>query len=71
MAYVNTTRVAHLSLADRISAVVAAVKVALQRRRVYLNTLRELDALSDRDLADMSLHRSMLVGIAREAAYGK
>ncbi|MCB1332130.1 MAG: DUF1127 domain-containing protein [Roseivivax sp.] len=38
------------------------------RRRVFRTTLRELQALSDRELADLGLHRSMLRRIAQQAA---
>lgn len=36
--------------------------------REYRRVLNELQALDDRTLADMSLHRSSLRGVAREAA---
>ncbi len=39
--------------------------------RMYRQTRNELQSLSGRDLADLGLHRSMIEGIAREAAYGK
>ncbi|WP_299724943.1 DUF1127 domain-containing protein [uncultured Tateyamaria sp.] len=39
-------------------------------RRVYKTTLRELQALSNRELADLGLHRSELSRVAWEAAYG-
>ena len=42
-----------------------------QRRRVYVQTVAELEALSDRDLADLGLHRSMISAVAKDAAYGK
>lgn len=42
-----------------------------RRYTLYRNTLRELDALSDRDLLDLGLSRSAIEGVAHEAAYGK
>ncbi len=42
----------------------------LARRRVYRTTLNELSALSNRELADLGLTRSMLRGVAWQAAYG-
>lgn len=36
--------------------------------RLYRATLAELSALSDRDLSDLGLHRSMIEDVAREAA---
>ncbi|MCV6584542.1 MAG: DUF1127 domain-containing protein [Marinibacterium sp.] len=38
--------------------------------RVYQKTLSEMRALSDRELADLGLHRSMLRRIALQAVYG-
>lgn len=71
MAYVNSTRIAHNGFADRLSAVVASVKTALHRRRVFAETVRELNGLSTRDLADLGITASMITSIAKEAAYGK
>ncbi len=71
MAYVNSTRVAPNGLADRVAALVKSAKTALNKRRVYAQTVRELNALSDRELLDLGLHKSMIVDVAREAAYGK
>lgn len=71
MAYANTTRAISVSFADRLSATFSVLRTAMQRRRVYAQTVNELKALSDRDLSDLGIHRSMIRVIAREAAYGK
>jgi uncharacterized protein YjiS (DUF1127 family) len=71
MAYVNTTRATKLSVADRFAALFAGLNAAAQRRRVYTQTLHELRSLSERELIDLGMHRSMITEIAREAAYGK
>ncbi|NUB43787.1 DUF1127 domain-containing protein [Fertoebacter nigrum] len=71
MAYVNTTRVANNGLADRVATLVKSVKDGLQRRRIYSQTVRELNALTARELADLGIHRSSIARIAMEAAYGK
>ena len=47
------------------------VRDAAAKRKVYRDTLRELAALSPRDLNDLGLNRSMLKGIAYQAAYEK
>ncbi len=71
MAYVNTTRSLNVSFADRLGNIAKSVKLALNRRRLFNQTVRELNALSDRDLADLGIHASMIKQIATEAAYGK
>ena len=70
MAYVNSGS-ASLSFSDRITAFVKVAKDALERRRVYNQTLFELSGLSDRDLTDLGLARAMIADVARAAAYGK
>ena len=70
MAYVNSSRATSIGVFDRVSALVASVKLALQRRATYQQTLYELSALSDRDLADLGLSRASIRTVAREAAYG-
>lgn len=49
----------------------ANVRETLARRKVYRQTLNELKSLSERELNDLGIHRSMLTRIALEAAYGK
>ena len=71
MAYVNSTRAASFGIVDRAATVVKSLRTALERRRVYNQTVRELRALSKRDLADLGLHPSMITRVALEAAYGK
>ena len=50
---------------------VASLREGLARRKVYRQTLAELRSLSERELSDLGMHRSMLTRIALEAAYGK
>jgi len=72
MAYVNTTaRTDILSFRDLISSPLQSLQLMAQRRRVYRQTVTELNALSDRDLSDLGLHRSMIAAVAKDAAYGK
>ncbi len=71
MAYVNTTRATRSSMAERFGSLFAGVKAAMARRRIYDQTVRELCALSDRDLTDLGISRSTISSIATEAAYGK
>lgn len=71
MAYVNSSRATSYGIFDRVAAVVKAVRVGLERRRVFKQTVRELSALSNRELADLGIHRTMITRVANEAAYGK
>ena len=56
---------------NRDKGLLARLGEAWQRRKVYTTTLRELNALTTRELADLGLTRSMLTRVALEAAYGK
>jgi uncharacterized protein YjiS (DUF1127 family) len=58
-------------MAERFGSLFAGVKAAMARRRIYDQTVRELCALSDRDLTDLGISRSTISSIATEAAYGK
>ena len=69
MAYVNTN--VNSSVLSRVLAATSGITAALRKRQVYLSTQRELNGLSNRDLSDLGIHRSMIAEIAREAAYGK
>lgn len=74
MTYTNDIRTAGRSatgLSDRIAGLFRALGEARQKRAVYNSTLRELEQLSGRDLADLGIARAMIPEIAREAAYGK
>jgi uncharacterized protein YjiS (DUF1127 family) len=71
MAYVNTTRLARKGLLDRLAALKDSIATAIQSRQVYLRTVAELNALTDRELADLGISRISIPEIAREAAYGK
>jgi hypothetical protein len=67
----NITVPANFPFADRVSAFRINLSDTMAKRKVFSTTLRELQSLSDRDLADLGLSRSALRGIAFEAAYGK
>jgi uncharacterized protein YjiS (DUF1127 family) len=69
--YTNAPRSATAGLADRLTALVVDVRESLRRRRLYRDTLRELNALSTRELNDLGIHRSMITRVALEAAYGR
>ncbi len=69
MAYINTT--IRPALADRIRATIDTIRAARAKRAVYLRTMRELEALSDRDLADLGISRLSIEDLAWKHAYGE
>ena len=71
MADLTNSRRATAGLADRIAAFVADLRQTMRRRALYTRTLRELDALTDRELADLGISRLQIDDVARTAAYGK
>lgn len=70
MAYASGIHGGAAGLSERIGEVVVALRDRWQRGRVFRETLRELNALSDRDLADLGIHRSQIGAVAKEAAFG-
>lgn len=70
MAHVNTTRIARKGFMDRLSVLKDGVLTAWNQRRLYARTVAELNALSDRELADLGIARVSIRDIAHEAAYG-
>ncbi|MFN3642908.1 MAG: DUF1127 domain-containing protein [Gemmobacter sp.] len=66
MAYATSSRSG--SAERSLRGLIASVSLMLRRRRMYLRTMRELNALSTRELADLGLSRSMITRLALEAA---
>jgi uncharacterized protein YjiS (DUF1127 family) len=69
MAHIVTP--AALGNRSAFSTLKAKLAERLARYRVYRQTLAELGHLSERELADLGIHRSQITSIATEAAYGK
>ena len=71
MAYAsqNDRALGSQTLAARLSDTRATLTERFARYRTYRQTLTELGSLSDRDLADLGLHRADIRGVAHEAAY--
>jgi uncharacterized protein YjiS (DUF1127 family) len=57
-----------VGLSDRLERFRDAVRATRRVRAVYRQTYDELARLSDRDLADLGLHRSQIPVVARQAA---
>ncbi|WP_341365450.1 DUF1127 domain-containing protein [Yoonia sp. BS5-3] len=70
MAYNTETTFAGFSFGHRFAALRTEIVEKLAKRKVYRSTVAELESLSNRELADLGLSRSMIKSIAIEAAYG-
>lgn len=69
MAYANnTTDLRSTGLMALFQGLRASVAKGLQQRAVYNQTTRELQALTNRELADLGIHRSEIPRIAADAA---
>jgi len=71
MTVLTETFISGASLKERFAAFRAQLADKAAKRKVFRTTLSELGGLSSRDLADLGISRSMIKGIAYEAAYGK
>ena len=75
MAFVNATRTGtnDLGIAVAVYGLISRISALSERYsdyRAYRTTVAELSKLSDRDLADIALNRSMIHSVAHEAVYG-
>ncbi|MBC6437495.1 MAG: DUF1127 domain-containing protein [Rhodobacteraceae bacterium] len=71
MAYVSGARISTLSFRTRLAEIKAQFAEARRARKIYRQTLAELQGYSDRELADLGMTRSMIKAVAFDAAYGK
>lgn len=69
MTYVNNANIIEIDLADRISAAFTGLFANMNHARQARKTVRELSALSTRELDDLGINRSMIRSVAIEAAY--
>lgn len=67
----NITNARGNGLSAIAANIVASVKEAQARRRVFKQTFNELQSLTNRELADLGINRSMIRSIALEAANTK
>lgn len=54
----------------RLLSAIQRMQETRARRVIYHQTVRELNALTARDLHDLGINRSMIPALAREAAFG-
>ena len=66
---VTSTNSAHKGASTfGFASLVEAAKIRFARYRAFRQTVNELSELSDRELADLGLHRSMIRRLAMQAA---
>lgn len=70
MAQAERIEAAHLGVLEGLRGFARDVQEKRACRRLYRQTVRELNALSPRELADLGINRSMIRRLAHEAAYG-
>lgn len=70
MAYANDIRVAGFNIAERFNGFRSALADRNAKNKIYRQTVSELSNLTNRELDDLGIHRSMIRAIATEAAYG-
>lgn len=69
MAYETNSIGGSTGIITRFNALIADYRAKAARRKIYRETLRELSALSARDLNDLGLNRSEIRRVAYQAAY--
>ena len=57
-------------IAGRLMAAIQHMQENRARHVIYRQTVRELNALTNRDLADLGIERATITRLAREAAWG-
>ncbi|GHE93053.1 hypothetical protein GCM10016455_11510 [Aliiroseovarius zhejiangensis] len=70
MTYATEILSAPVGIADRLALRFADWKDKMAQRAQYRETVRELSALSDRELNDLGLGRASIRTVARMAVYG-
>jgi len=68
MAFVSESRVGSTSLRNAAALLFAQVSEAHAKRKLYNQTFNELSSLTNAELADIGINRSMIKSVAREAA---
>jgi uncharacterized protein YjiS (DUF1127 family) len=71
MAYATEINASQAQLTDRLSAWWKQLQEHRAQRKMFTQTVRELNALSGRELADLGITRSEIRHIAWHATYGK
>lgn len=70
MAYSMTSAMQRFRPLAWLGTMLETAQEAAQRRNRYLTTLRVLEQMSDRELADINISRLQIRDVAYEAAFG-
>lgn len=70
MAYATEIRIPGAALIERTGTLMSSLADRFAKHQLFRTTVRELGALSDRELADLGIHRSAIKRIALDSAYG-
>ena len=70
MTYVNTATTIEIDFADRISSVFQGLFSDFANARLARQTVRQLNALSTRELDDLGIARKDIKDVAKRAAFG-
>jgi uncharacterized protein YjiS (DUF1127 family) len=62
------SRVGYFGFSDVVQPIMDTAAKRLRQRRVYRQTVSELQALSARELSDLGIGRSAIHAVAKEAA---
>lgn len=68
MAFASDNRTTTIALGDRFNAMMASFAETRAKRKVYKDTVRELNSLTNRELADIGINRSLIRAVALDAA---
>lgn len=71
MTYITSVNTIEIDLADRVSRNLAGLMASFKRARLARQTIRELNALSTRELDDLGINRSAIKSIAYQCAADK
>ncbi len=69
MAFVSDIRGFETTLISRMTSSARSLSAAYEARRMYVKTVRELQELDDRTLADLGLSRGEIQVAAYQAVY--
>ncbi len=59
-----------LDLLPSLKVLVANISAKIEENRIVNRTIKELSSLSNRELADLGIHRGQITSIARETVKG-